>query len=203
MIDLVVVRHGQSGADLENKHEGRADFQLTTLGVQQAEKAAKWLKDKITFDYIFSSPLKRASVTAEIIAQRFNIKVLYDDLLMEYNNGVLAGLDREDAERLYPLPKGGRKYYDRIEAGESAIELRARAEEFLARLIDALSETQEDKRVLIVAHGGIINMLFNSFLNLPISSNVIVNTGDTGIHFWRIRGKERIILKSNIQEHLL
>jgi len=164
LIELVIIRHGQSIADIEGRHEGRADFALTELGEEQAKKAAIWLKDNFTFDLIISSPLKRASQTAEIISEEVNVKVTYDDALMEWNNGVLAGLLIEEANTKYPMPKGGRKYYHRIENGESMIEFRARAERFLSELLDSLNKYGESKRVLIVAHGGSISMLFQSLL---------------------------------------
>lgn len=43
MLELLVVRHGQSIADIENRFEGRADFELTNLGIKQANQAASWI----------------------------------------------------------------------------------------------------------------------------------------------------------------
>jgi len=202
MLEIIVARHGQSVADIENRLEGKADFPLTELGVEQAEKLARWLKYKYEFDEIYSSTLKRASKVAEIIGEKFEKEITYDERLKEMDNGVLAGLLREEADRLYPLPEGGRKYFQRIPDGESLIELRARAESFFAELIHSRDFEKENKRILIVSHGGLINMMYRTFLNLPIDSSVCINTGDTGVHVWRVSGKTRVIAASNMQYHL-
>ncbi|WBW96487.1 histidine phosphatase family protein [Oceanirhabdus sp. W0125-5] len=202
MLEIIVARHGQSVADIENRLEGKADFPLTELGIEQAEKLARWLKFKYKFDDIYSSPLKRASKVAEIIGEKFEKEITYDERLKEMDNGVLAGLLREEADRLYPLPEGGRKYYEHIPDGESLIELRARAEHFFAELIHSRDFEKENKRILIVSHGGLISMLYRAFLNLPVDTGVWLSTGDTGVHVWRVSGKNRIVVASNVQYHL-
>ncbi|MFA5524942.1 MAG: histidine phosphatase family protein [Tissierellales bacterium] len=202
MIELLLVRHGQSVADIEGRHEGRADFPLTDLGREQAEKLSEWLKERYSFDMIIASPLKRAKETAEIIGSKMNHSVIFNDDLMEWNNGVLAGLLREEAKRKYPVPEGGRKYFQSVEKGESLIDFRGRAEHFLASLLHSIKDVEEKTKICIVAHGGIITMLYRSFLNLPIDTNIWLASGDTGIHLWRIDGDRKVIVFSNKQEHL-
>ncbi len=77
MLELIIVRHGQSVADIERRYEGRADFPLTDLGREQATKLASWLNQKYPPNFILSSPLKRTSETAEIISSEVNIEVKY------------------------------------------------------------------------------------------------------------------------------
>lgn len=203
MIELLIVRHGQSVGDIENRFEGRADLPLTELGKNQADKLANWLSTRYKFDEIISSPLIRASETANIIGNKLNVKVSFDDRLLEYNKGVIDGLLKEEADKKYPLPEGGRKYYERIEKGESIIDLRARAEEFLAELLGNLKKDNSDKKLLIVSHGSLISQLITSFLKLPIDSKVHFSTGDTGVHSLKLYSNDRIVIKTNIQEHLL
>lgn len=202
MIELVVIRHGQSLADIEGRHEGRADFPLTDLGREQAEKLSEWLKERYTFDMIVSSPLKRAKETAEIIGHKMNQPVVFNEDLMECNNGVLAGLLREEAKRNYPEPEGGRKYFQAVEKGESLIDLRSRAEYFLANLLHSIKDREDKTTICIVSHGGLTTMLYRSFLNLPIDTNIWLASGDTGVHLWRIKDDKKIIVFSNMQEHL-
>jgi 2,3-bisphosphoglycerate-dependent phosphoglycerate mutase len=226
MLELIIARHGQSVADIEKRHEGRADFPLTNLGKEQAEKLAHWLKDKAAFDYIISSPLKRAAETSEIVSKTCGKEIFYDERLMEWNNGVLAGLLRSEAQEKYPIPEGGRKYFERIPEGESIIEFRARVEEFFAELLDRAesgsgsgsgngsgngnivtdanesTNTNRDSRILIIAHGGTINMLFQSFLGLPVKNDIVICSGDTGVHVWRVNGGNRTIIMSNGNAHL-
>lgn len=200
MLDLIIARHGQSTADVENRMEGRADFSLTDLGREQAQKLAQWLKQNTEFDSIISSPLKRASETSEIISSICSKEIMYDERLMEWNNGLIAGLLRCEADKKYPLPKGGRKYFQRICEGESAIDFRARVEEFTAELLDKYSN--EDAKILIVTHGGTINMIIKSFLNLPMNNNISICSGDTSVHILRAKENKRIIVRLNSSEHL-
>lgn len=202
MLDLIIVRHGQSVADIEERHEGRADFPLTVLGRNQADKLAYWLKENLIFDYIISSPLKRASETSEIISSICCKEVNYDERLMEWNNGVLAGLLRIEAKEKYPIPKGGRKYFQRIPKGESEIDFRSRAEEFISELIDKYDSNEDYRKILIMSHGGMINMMIQSFLNLPIKNDIVISSGDTAVHMLRVTGDKRIIVSLNGSEHL-
>jgi len=198
-MELLVIRHGQSEADIINCHEGRADFSLTETGIKQALLLAEWIKGKYPPDFILSSPLKRAGQTAEIVAKKVDKNVLYYEELMEFNNGLLAGLSFEEADIKYPKPKIRRpheKYYEQ----ESLIEFRARAETILSKII---SEYPADKRIMIVSHGGMINMLFRSFLNLPMNTDISLSTSDTGVHFWKLENEVKQIIFSNRTEHLL
>ncbi len=202
-MEILVIRHGQSQADLEDRHEGRADFPLTDLGKKQARLAAGWIKEHYPPEFILASSLKRAFSTAQIISEAVQAPLESEPLLMEWDNGKLAGLLREEAKKLYPLPEGGRKPHDTFADTESLIEFRARAETFWSKFFYRYIETQKYGRVALVAHGGIINMLFRSFLNLPLKTDITLATGDTGIHLWEISEKlKRRILFSNSLAHL-
>lgn len=82
-MELLIIRHGQSEADLLKCHEGRGDFPLTEIGKKQATLLAEWLVDNYPPDYIVSSPLQRAKQTAAIIGERFGVNIRLLDELME------------------------------------------------------------------------------------------------------------------------
>lgn len=197
-MELLIIRHGQSQADLEERHEGRADFSLTELGKYQARLAAAFLYRKYPLQHVICSPLKRAHETAEIIAAPLQLQVHSDERLMERDNGKLAGMLRSEALEKYPYPTNGRRPHEQFHGGESDIAFRARIESFFSELCS----TPPAHRVGIVAHGGSINMLFRAFLNLPLDVNIYLGTGDTGIHFWHISDKYRQILFNNHLAHL-
>lgn len=201
-MEILVVRHGQSQADLEDRHEGRADFPLTQLGEQQASLAAEWIANNHPPDLVISSTLKRAQRTAEVIARASEAPLLLDTSLMEWNNGLLAGLLRAEAAWRFPLPKGGRRPHDTFAETESLIDFRARAETFWSRFNDEYVFSGQYQRIALVSHGGMINMLFHCFLSLPVISDVIFGTGDTGIHLWKITPNGRNVVFTNVQEHL-
>lgn len=99
----------------------------------------------------------------------------------------------------YPMPDGGRRAYEAVPGGESALAFRYRVDLFWSRLT---CNCVEGERILLVAHGGTISMLFHAFLELPVGSNVGLLTSDTGLHLWRIEGSRRTVLFANSPAHL-
>lgn len=195
---ILVIRHGESEADILNVHEGRADFNLTEKGHLQAQAMAEYVSASYSVDKIYVSTLKRAVQTATHLSEKINVPIILDEDLMEFNNGLLAGLSREEAAEKYPrienLPIDQSVY-----GQESRVEFRNRAETALAKI---LAENDKDATIVIVSHGGMINQLYHTFLKLPIESNSFFGTGDTGIHEWVVREKERYVLKANDLSHI-
>lgn len=197
-MELLIIRHGQSEADLLKCHEGRADFPLTEVGKKQAALLAEWLVGNYPPGYIVSSPLQRARQTAEFIGKRAGLSVECFEELMEFNNGLLAGLPYEEAERKYPS-KEGKKPHERLYEQESSIDFRARAESVFSKII---TEFPNDKRIAIVSHGGMINILFRAFLKLPVITEVSLTNGDTMVHLWEVDGAKRRVIFMGRNEHL-
>ena len=197
-MELLVIRHGQSEADKLNVIEGRADFNLTELGIKQAEFMAEWVANYMIIDKIISSSLKRAKQTAEKLATTTNAPLEFDDYLMEWKNGLIAGLSQKEADEKYPIPS--QKFpHTAIYGQESDIEFRARAESAFSRIIN---EHQSDSKIAIISHGGMINKLFQSFLGLPVNANVGIYSGDTAVHHWIVSGNKRTVVFTNSLVHL-
>ncbi len=197
-MNLLVIRHGESQADILNVIEGRADFELTEHGKEQAMALAEWVKKNYKIDKIMASPLKRAKQTAGYLSDATGVPVEYNEDLMEFQNGLIAGLSREEADKKYPKPEF-RYLHTKVYEMESDLEFRFRAESVLSKIIN---ENDSNSTIAIVAHGGIINMLYRSFLNLPNSSNIYFQTGDTGIHKWYADNEKRVVIFSNSTKHL-
>jgi 2,3-bisphosphoglycerate-dependent phosphoglycerate mutase len=197
-MDILLIRHGQSEADILNVHEGRADFSLTELGIKQTKLMAQRVKEEFPPEFIWCSTLKRAHQTADILQHEIGCPLQSHTDLMEFNNGVLAGLPFREAKKKYPEPPEGRKPHVRIEGGESDIEFRARAESIFSYILS----NSEYKRIAIVAHGGMISKLLQSFLKLPLSNDYGFYTGDTGIHLLNIGSQRRIVKFLNSTEHI-
>jgi 2,3-bisphosphoglycerate-dependent phosphoglycerate mutase len=197
-MDLLVIRHGQSEADVLHVIEGRADFNLTELGHKQAEAMAIWVKEHYSINKIISSPLKRAKQTSEHLSKITEIGIQYENDLMEWKNGLIAGLTQKEADEKYPELKI--KYpHTRIYEQESLIDFRMRAETVLSKII---YENNDDEIIAIVSHGGMINMLFKSFIESPINSKISLSNSDTGIHHWRIKNNKKSIILCNHKEHI-
>ncbi|MBE6812948.1 MAG: histidine phosphatase family protein [Ruminococcaceae bacterium] len=194
---LLIIRHGESEADLLDVHEGRADFALTERGHRQAEAMANYVAENFDISKIYASTLTRAKQTAQHVSDKTGIPIAFDENLMEFNNGLLAGLPRAVVREKYPevpnLPIDKAVY-----GQESQVEFRQRAENALSRVI---SESQADETIAIVSHGGMINQLYRSLFDMPVDCRFFFNTADTGIHIWNLTEKERRVIKANFDEH--
>ncbi len=194
---IVVIRHGESEADLLDVHEGRADFALTERGHSQAEAMAKYVAENFDISKIYSSTLTRAKQTAQHLSDKIGEPISFDENLMEFNNGLLAGLPRAVVREKYPeipnLPIDKAVY-----GQESQVEFRQRAENALARII---SEAKQDETIAVVSHGGMINQLYRSLFEMPVDCINFFNTSDTGIHIWSLTDSERRVIKANFDEH--
>src|SRR5690625_1848798 len=135
IMEILLIRHGESEADLLGVHEGRADFLLTKTGREQAKKMAEYVADYFPPELILTSPLKRAKETAMILHEKLDCPLLEVDHLMEYNNGVLAGLDREEAKKKNTLPKGERPINVTIQIGETLVDYHSRVAQLSYRLM--------------------------------------------------------------------
>jgi 2,3-bisphosphoglycerate-dependent phosphoglycerate mutase len=197
-MELLIIRHGQSMGEVEERHEGRADFPLSPLGFEQAEKTARFLYRNYPLDRIYTSPLVRARSTAEAIAGPLQQQIQLCDALTDRDNGKLAGMLRSEALEKFPYPTHGRPYYEALFGGESELTQRNRVEHFFARLC---SETPA-RRIGLVTHSSTINMLFRVFLSLNNPCNIYLSTSEAGIHFWHLNDKFRQIIFNNHRAHL-
>ncbi len=195
---LLIIRHGESEADILHVHEGRADFELTERGHRQAEAMSEYVQQNYQVAKIYHSTLKRAAQTAHHLAAKTQAPLIPDEHLMEFNNGLLAGLEHSVVVEKFPRVEvpAHLSVYEQ----ESALEFRYRAEYMLSKLI---WETDEDSTVAVVTHGGMINQLYRAFFRLPLDAEVQFRTGDTGIHEWLINGNSRILVKANYVPHNL
>ena len=101
---LVLLRHGESVWNKENRFTGWTDVDLSENGVKEAENAGKLLKEKgYTFDVSFTSVLKRANKTLEIVLKEMNldIPVHYSYRLNEGHYGALQGLNKDEMRKKF------------------------------------------------------------------------------------------------------
>ena len=193
---LLVIRHGESEADILNVHEGRADFELTERGHRQAEAMSQYVNENFHITKIYHSTLKRAEQTAKHLAAKTGAELIPDEHLMEFNNGLLASLSHSEADEKYPqidVP-----VHKAVYEQESVLEFRFRAEYMLSKL---LSENYNDAEIAVVTHGGMINQLYKAFFGLPVEDDHWFFTGDTGIHEWIVNGNTRCIVRANFAAH--
>jgi len=187
---VLILRHGQTEADLLQVHEGRADFQMTETGHQQAERMAQFIASNFNPDIVISSTMTRTKQTAEHIVKTLSTEVVYDQRLVEWNNGVLAGLKREEALKKYPMPPNGRPLTEAIKEGESELAFRHRVEEAIYEILENYKECNQ---VLLISHAGTISHLLNVLLNHSITDGMIFPTSDLGLHCIELKDNKKIV----------
>ena len=105
MIKLVLVRHGQSMWNLENRFTGWTDVELSEQGITEAKEAGKVLKEKgFNYDVAYTSVLKRANDTLKYILEELgeeNIPVKKSWRLNERHYGALQGLNKDETKEKY------------------------------------------------------------------------------------------------------
>ncbi len=181
MYDLYLLRHGRSLADDENRFEGRYDSPLTRTGEQQARSVSSYFEQKaVRFDCIISSPLLRARRTAEIVNESQRTEIISEPLLIERDNGFLAGKSKEDGSNRFPLPDFQSPFRFAPEnSGENEVSLHSRAGYALSKIME-----REASRILVVSHGGLLNALVRNMLGIgyPVhEGGCYFVFGDTGL----------------------
>jgi 2,3-bisphosphoglycerate-dependent phosphoglycerate mutase len=161
---LVLVRHGQSEWNLKNLFTGWRDVDLTEKGIEEARNAGRKLKAQgITFNVTFTSALKRAQRTLDLVLEEMGqtgLPIIADAALNERDYGDLSGLNKDDARakwgedqvhvwrRSYDVPPPG---------GESLKDTVARVLPYYVQEI--LPQVLRGQHVLVAAHGNSLRAL--------------------------------------------
>lgn len=155
MSKLVLIRHGQSIWNLENRFTGWVDVPLSPLGEEEAREAGKKLLG-MEFQVAYTSALTRAQKTLEIILETtgFKMPVIRDQALNERHYGDLQGLNKDELRQQYgpeQVQIWRRSYATAPPNGEALKDTAARTLPFFERCI--MGDIRQGKDVLVVAHG--------------------------------------------------
>lgn len=155
MAKLILVRHGQSLWNLENRFTGWVDVPLTEQGREEARLAGERLRG-VPIDVAYTSDLTRAQDTLQIMMETIplDVPVIRDQALNERHYGDLQGLNKAQTAKIHgdEQVKIWRRSYDVPPPnGESLKDTAARTLPFFERAI--LGDIAQDKSVLVVAHG--------------------------------------------------
>lgn len=162
MPKLILVRHGQSEWNLQNRFTGWVDVDLTKQGEDEARDAGKNLKG-FQIDYLFTSVLKRAIRTSELILEELGINEIptqRDEALNERHYGDLQGQNKQEIGEKYgqeQLHIWRRSYDVAPPNGESLLDTRERVLPYYKEHIEPL--LKQGKNVLVVAHGNSLRAL--------------------------------------------
>lgn len=198
---LTFLRHGESVGNRDRIRQGRAEFPLTDLGRSQAEALLRrWRRLDRTFDLIISSPLERATETAEILAEGLGAQIEMDSKWMERHGGDAQG---KPLPRPRPETPSRRSIFGPLfEGGESALDLHVRGLWGVKSLIG-----RPPGRYLVVSHGAILNAAILGILGVaptvhpPPVAIQFANSGYMDLSY-DPRGLRWRIIRSNVRNHL-
>jgi len=209
MKKIIIVRHGQSIWNLENKFTGWTDVELSKKGIEEAKKAGKLLKElNYNFDIAYTSTLKRANDTLYYILKELNnkdIPIYYTYKLNERHYGALQGLNKDDMREKYgnqqvqlwrrsinvkppaltkddPRYPGNNPKYKNINKEE--LPLSESLLDTIKRVKEywtneILPQIKNNKKIIIVAHGNSIRALISFIENLKEQETINLEI-DTG-----------------------
>ena len=170
---LVLVRHGETAWNKELRFQGHADIPLSLHGKEQARSLSLRLATS-RFDAVYASDLKRARMTADILADAHALPVQELTGLREINFGQWEGLTIKEIQARYdreikawwssPLST-------RVPGGETFAEVVQRS----MKAVKQIYYSHPDGQVLVVAHGGAIRSIIGSVLDLDLNQ------------YWRLR----------------
>ena len=196
MNKLILLRHGQSQWNLENKFTGWKNVPLTEKGEMEAKKAGELIKkNKIHIDFIFSSVLERANKTAEIAIKEAKLQNLINNNkliltkhedLNERDYGDLVGLNKEETANKFGKEQVHiwRRSYDTSPPnGESLKDVVERVSPYFKKNIKPL--LVQNNNILIAAHGNSLRAMMIelgmykpeeiSSIELPTGSPLCIN----------------------------
>lgn len=169
---LVLMRHGESLWNFENRFTGGTDIPLTDTGRAEARRAGQLLcQHHITIDYAASSVLQRAAHTLDIVLSvlgRKNIPTDCTPTLNERHYGELQGMDKTQAARVYGTGQvhiWRRSYADGPPGGESLTDVAARVLPYFRDKV--LPQLSSGKNVLIVSHEHPLRAIIMHLEKLP------------------------------------
>ncbi|MDR9857311.1 histidine phosphatase family protein [Paenibacillus sp. VCA1] len=181
---IYLVRHGK---DEEGYRGGWSMRGLVPEGIRQAERLGEYLfehQDQYNICRILTSDLTRASETAQIVGEKLGLSVVQSEKWRETNNGVLAGMANETANEKYPgLYFSSLRMDERYPGGESPIENFLRIKEAFNDLCRSQMEENDGENVLVVTHGGVINIIYHIVKDLTwTNKNTFFPAANTSIH---------------------
>ena len=186
---LCLIRHGETAWNVERRLQGHTNIPLNAKGALQARQMAQALKDiKLAFDILYTSDLKRAADTANAIVELFGVEAQVNSDLRERHFGALQGLSITEAPTLRPDIWEAHLTRDLghdLEGGESIQQFSLRVQNAL----DKIQERHAGKTILIVSHGGTLDMMYRIASKQALSAEKVASVPNASLN-WITHNKE-------------
>ncbi|BBM51507.1 phosphoglycerate mutase [Leptotrichia trevisanii] len=164
MTEILFIRHGETDCNKKHLYYGHSNPSLNETGINQLKDTKKKLeKMNEKIDIVFSSDLKRCRESLELLKINKNIKTYFSEELRELNFGNIEGktykeIENEFSHYVYEMKNNWRHF--KTEGGESLTDLQQR----VSRKINKIKTENRNKKILIIAHAGVIQSLISYYL---------------------------------------
>lgn len=200
MKKIYLVRHGETTWNLEGKTQGIKDSQLSKNGLLQAEALGRRLSNE-NIEIIYSSSLKRARRTSEIIAGILGIPCQFNHQLIEMNFGLWEGLTIEEIGKNYPTEL--RRWREtpheaNIPEGESIINAQKR----IVSYINGVILSSKENNILVVSHSTVIKLYLLHILNMDLSDYYRLKQENCCMNIIEYKCYGPVLVKYNDTSHM-
>ena len=197
--ELLLIRHGRTHSNDEQRWQGHADGVLNEAGAEQARLLADYLPP---IDALYSSPLTRAADTAAAIADRQGITVELNSKLKEIGFGAWEGMTRSEIAAAYPAEYEEFIAGDDVRRGgngETFLEVRER----MVSTIDEIAARHAGEEIGVVSHGGATRAYATGILGIPFENRNRLR-GMDNTHYARMAftGRGPSLVSWNLGPHL-
>ncbi|MBQ7497392.1 MAG: histidine phosphatase family protein [Selenomonas sp.] len=202
MTRLVLIRHGQTAWNKSGKYQGQSDVALSEEGLEQARCLAEHFPVE-KLDAVYASDLSRAMVTAETVAQKFDLDVRPEPAFRELSFGKWEGLTYAEIVAGWPDAMANFLTHPdimEIPQGESFPQVQQRA---MARLKEIVAEHEpHDHTVGIFAHGAVLRTILTGIMQMPLSQVWTLSQYNTAVNIVRFDEGRPTVELLNSTAHL-
>lgn len=196
MITLLLMRHGETG--YSGRYLGTTDLGLSQIGEEQLLKIRSHMQN-MNIDKIFCSPMRRCRDSLELL--QLQQEVCVDADLREIDFGCWEGkssseLAHQEPELLEQWAKNPESFI--FPGGEAIVSFRKRIHRFCKNVSDIVQESDKDKTLLVVSHGGVIRNMLCVFLGMPLDQEILFRILPGGISMIRLYREGALLEGLNI-----
>lgn len=199
MTRLLLVRHGETQWNKEERFIGISDVPLNEEGRRQAEALSERLAGE-SIDIIYSSEMKRSVETAQIIAQVHGMRVVVEPRLREVSYGDWEGLTAGEVEE-----RTGVRFPSRFDAPQVPFPSNSSVTTGMLdvrNFLDDILASPEDRTILLVGHGVSFQMILYAVLDIPSRNHWLLYMHNASISEVFIRGGKAVLVRLNDTSHL-